>query len=189
MTTIGIILGSTRPGRVGVQVGAWVHEIASRRADAEFELIDLLDHDLPHMDEPIPPAMDQYSQPHTLAWAEKIAPFDGFIIVTPEYNHMPPGGLTDALDYLNKEWNNKAVGFVSYGVWGGSNAVGHLRSLVGQLQLADVKAQLTLYLDKDFENFSVFQPTPRHERDLTTVLEQTVTWSNALAPLRQPVLA
>lgn len=189
MTKIGIILGSTRPGRVGAQVGAWVHEIASKRADAEFELIDLLDYELPHMDEPLPPAMDQYSRPHTLAWAAKIASFDGFVIVTPEYNHLPSGALIDALDFLNKEWNHKAVGFVSYGVYGGARGVEHLRSLVGELQLADVKAQLTLYLGTDFENFRVFQPTPRHEQELTTVLDQTVTWSNALAPLRQPVLA
>jgi NAD(P)H-dependent FMN reductase len=189
MTKIGIILGSTRPGRVGAQVGAWVHQIASQRTDAQFELVDILDYHLPHMDEPVPPAMDQYSRPHTLVWAEKIASYDGFIIVTPEYNHLPSGALTDALDFLNKEWNNKAVGFVSYGVWGGANAVQHLRALVAQLQMASVKSQLTLYLGTDFENGSVFKPTARHEQNLTSVLEQTVTWSNALAPLRQPVAA
>ena len=189
MTKIGIILGSTRPGRVGAQVGQWVHEIAAKRTDAEFELVDLLDYELPHMDEPVPPSMDQYSQAHTFVWAAKIASFDGFIIVTPEYNHLPSGALIDAFDFLNKEWNNKAVGFVSYGVYGGARGVEHLRSLVGELQLADVKSQLVLYLATDFENYRTFKPAPRHEQELTAVLEQTVAWSNALASLRHPVAA
>ncbi|MFF1629007.1 NADPH-dependent FMN reductase, partial [Streptomyces sp. NPDC058272] len=86
MTRIGIILGSTRPGRNGEAVARWVHEVAAQRTDAEFELIDLLDYKLPHLDEAYPPSLGQYSQPHTLNWAAKNASFDGFVMVTPEYN-------------------------------------------------------------------------------------------------------
>ena len=189
MTKIGIILGSTRPGRNGEAVAKWVYEHASKRSDAEFELVDLLDYKLPHLDEIAPPSMGQYSQPHTLAWADKIAQFDGYVIVTPEYNHSPSGALKNAIDYLFKEWNNKAVGFVSYGAQGGARAVEHLRLVAGELMMADVRAQLALSLPYDFENYSVLRPTERHEQVLGTVLDQVVAWSNALAHLREPVAA
>ncbi|MFF3148844.1 NADPH-dependent FMN reductase, partial [Streptomyces sp. NPDC057927] len=82
MTRIGIILGSTRPGRNGEAVAHWVHELATRRTDAQYELVDLVDYKLPLLDEAYPPAMGQYTQPHTQQWAAKIASFDGFVIVT-----------------------------------------------------------------------------------------------------------
>src|ERR1700742_4097321 len=122
MTKIGIILGSTRPGRLGEAVARWVHEVARQRTDAEFELVDLLDYKLPHLDEAIQPSAGQYSQPHTLEWGAKIGSFDGFVMVTPEYNHSTSGALKNAIDYLFAEWNNKAVGFVSYGAAGGARA-------------------------------------------------------------------
>ncbi|WP_405588351.1 NADPH-dependent FMN reductase [Streptomyces sp. NBC_01190] len=184
MTKIGIILGSTRPGRNGEAVARWVTEVASQRTDAEFELVDLLDFKLPHLDEAYPPSLGQYSQPHTLAWASKIASFDGYIMVTPEYNHSTSGALKNAIDFLYAEWNNKAVGFVSYGALGGARAVEHLRLIAGELQLADVRAQVALSLYTDFENFSVFKPGDHHLEALTLTLDQTVAWSNALAPLR-----
>jgi NAD(P)H-dependent FMN reductase len=136
MTKIGIILGSTRPGRNGEAVARWVLDIASKRTDAEFELIDLLDYKLPHLDEQLPPSMGQYSQPHTQEWARKIAGFDGFIFVTPEYNHSTSGVLKNAIDYLYAEWNNKAAGFVSYGAMGGARAVEHLRLIAGDVEPA-----------------------------------------------------
>ncbi|MEH0821684.1 MULTISPECIES: NADPH-dependent FMN reductase [unclassified Micromonospora] len=184
MTRIGIIIGSTRPGRNGAAVAQWVHEVAAQRSDAEFELVDLLDYKLPHLDEMYPPSMGQYQQPHTLAWANKIASFDGFIMVTPEYNHSTSGALKNAIDFLFNEWTNKAVGFVSYGGLGGARAVEHLRLIAGELQMADVRAQVALSLYTDFENFSTFKPGD-HQRDaLTTTLDQVVAWSRALAPLR-----
>ena len=128
MTRIGIILGSTRPNRNGEQVAKWVYDVASRRGDAEFELVDLRDYPLPHLDEPLPPSMGQYHNEHTRQWADKIASFDGFVIVTPEYNHSTSGVLKNAIDYLYAEWNNKAVGFVSYGAVGGARAAEHLAS-------------------------------------------------------------
>ena len=166
MTKIGIILGSTRPGRNGEAVARWVADIAAERTDAEFELVDLLDYKLPHLDEVVPPSMGQYSQQHTLAWAEKIASFDGFIMVTPEYNHSTSGALKNAIDFLYAEWNNKAVGFVSYGGVGGARAVEHLRLIVAELQMADVRAQVTLSLHTDFENFSVFKPGDYHAAEI-----------------------
>jgi NAD(P)H-dependent FMN reductase len=105
MPRIGIILGSTRPNRNGEQVARWVFDLASERDDAEYELVDLRDYPLPHLDEPLPPSFGQYANDHTKEWAQKIASFDGFVIVTPEYNHGTSGVLKNALDYVYAEWN------------------------------------------------------------------------------------
>ncbi len=184
MTRIGIILGSTRPGRNGEQVAKWVYDIATRRDDAEFELVDLADYPLPHLDEPLPPSLGQYQHDHTKEWAAKVASFDGFVMVTPEYNHGTSGVLKNALDYVYGEWNNKAVGFVSYGGAGGARAVEHLRLVVGELQMADVRQQVALSMMTEFENFSVFKPGDYNLAALDTMLDQVVAWSTALAPVR-----
>ena len=186
MIRIGIILGSTRPNRNGEQVARWVYNIASQRSDAEFELVDLRDYPLPHLDEPLPPAMGQYQNEHTRQWADKIASFDGFVMVTPEYNHSTSGVLKNAIDYLYAEWNNKAVGFVSYGSVGGARAAEHLRLVAGELQMADVRQQVALLLLTEFENFSVLKAGDYSLASLNTLLDQVIAWSNALAPLRQP---
>jgi NAD(P)H-dependent FMN reductase len=184
MTKIGIILGSTRPGRNGAQVAEWVYEQAQRRTEAEFELVDLLDYPLPHLDEPIPPSLGQYQNDHTKSWAAKIASLDGFVIVTPEYNHSTSGVLKNAIDYLYAEWNNKAAGFVSYGAVGGARAAEHLRLVAGELQMADVRQQVALSLITEFENYSVFKPGDYNVAALNTLLDQVIAWSDALAPLR-----
>jgi NAD(P)H-dependent FMN reductase len=186
MTKIGIILGSTRPGRNGEAVAKWVQEIASQRSDAEFELIDLLDYNLPHLDEAVPPSMGQYANEHTKAWAAKIAEFDGYVFVTPEYNHTTSGALKNAIDYLYAEWNNKAAGFVSYGSVGGVRAVETLRLIAAELQLADVRAQVAFSLATDFENYSVFTPAEYHKGNLATMLDQLVAWAEALKTVRVP---
>jgi NAD(P)H-dependent FMN reductase len=184
MTKIGIILGSTRPGRNGEAVARWILELAKKRTDAEFELIDLKDFNLPHLDEAIPPSLGQYANDHTKAWAATIARFDGFVFVTPEYNHSTSGALKNAIDFLYAEWNNKAAGFVSYGALGGARAVEHLRLIMGELQVADVRAQVALSLITDFVNYSEFAPNEYHVAEVDTLFDQVVAWSDALAPLR-----
>ena len=124
MTKIAVILASNRPGRKGEEVARWVMYVASQRGDADFELIDLADYPLPHLDEPMPPSMGQYQNPHTQQWAATIGAYDGFVMVTPEYDHSTSGVLKNAIDYLYAEWNNKAVGLVSYGSVGGARADG-----------------------------------------------------------------
>jgi NAD(P)H-dependent FMN reductase len=184
VTKIAIILGSTRPGRNGEAVANWVYDIAKQRSDAEYELVDIAEFDLPHLDEAMPPAMGQYSQPHTKAWAAKIASFDGFVFVTPEYNHSTSGALKNAIDFLFAEWNNKAAGFVSYGSAGGTRAVEHLRLVMGELQVADVRAQVALSLHTDFTNFSQFTPGQHQTDAVGVMLDQVVSWSTALATVR-----
>src|SRR5246500_4090351 len=185
MIRIGIILGSTRPNRSGEQVATWVYDVASRRSDAEFELIDLADYPLPHLDEPLPPSMGQYQNQHTQDWAATIARFDGFIFITPEYNHSTSGVLKNALDYLYAEWNNKAMGVVSYGAVGGARAAEHLRLIAGELQMADVPTNVALSLFTDFENFTDLTPGAHQLQALGTLFGEVIAWSEALSPLRQ----
>lgn len=184
MIRIAIILGSTRPGRIGEAVAKWVHQIAIQRSDAEFELVDIKDYNLPLLDEPVPPSQGKYSKEHTKTWAQKIASFDAFVFVTPEYNHGTSGALKNAIDFLYAEWNNKAAGFVGYGSAGGTRAVEQLRLVMAELQIADVRAQVMLSLFTDFENYSVFKPDPRHEKAVGTMLGQVIAWGGALKTLR-----
>jgi NAD(P)H-dependent FMN reductase len=181
---IGIILGSTRPGRNGKQVADWVLDRAGARTDAEYELVDLADYPLPHLDEAIPPTMGQYAGEHTKAWAAKIAEFDGFIFVSPEYNHSTSGVLKNAIDYLYAEWNNKAAAFVSYGSLGGARAIEHLRAITSELQIAHVRQQLSFSLFTDFENFSIFKPADLHDAPATVLFEQLESWARALKTVR-----
>ncbi|WP_141207884.1 NAD(P)H-dependent oxidoreductase [Streptomyces griseorubiginosus] len=177
MTRIGILIGSTRPGRKGEQVAQWVHERAARRGDAEFEVIDLLDHPLPHLDEPLPALTGQYQHGHTRAWADTIARFDGFVMVTPEYNASIPGVLKNAIDYLSAEWTHKAVGFVSYGARGGARAARQLRALCELLRMSAVTPQVSLSLHTDFENQATLKPGARHVSALDTLLDHVVAQS------------
>jgi NAD(P)H-dependent FMN reductase len=180
MLRIAIVTGSTRPGRNNEAVAKWVHQLAARRKDAEFELVDIQAFGLPLLDEPVPPSMGRYSKPHTKAWAAKVASFDGFVFVTPEYNHGTSAALKNAIDFLYAEWNNKAAAFVSYGSAGGARAVEQLRLVLSECQVAHVRAQVMLSLMTDFENFSSFKPHARHEQEVATMLEQLVAWAEAM---------
>ena len=185
MLRIAIILGSTRPGRNGEAVANWVHDLARNRKDAEFELVDVAAFNLPLLDEPVPPSLGRYSKPHTKAWASKIDSFDAFVFVTPEYNHGTSAALKNAIDFLYREWNNKAAGFVGYGSAGGARAVESLRLVMAEVQIATVRAQVLLSLFADFQNFGVFKPAPLQSRALETMLDQLVAWGAALKALRQ----
>ena len=184
MLKIAIIIGSTRPGRVGESVAKWVYELARKRTDAEFELVDIKDFNLPLLDEPVPPSMGQYSKEHTKTWAAKIDSFDGYVFVTPEYNHGICGALKNAIDFIYREWNNKAAGFVGYGSAGGVRAVEHLRLVMAEVQVATVRNQVALSLFTDFENYTNFKPAAHHEKSVNGMLDQVIAWSGALKTLR-----
>jgi len=185
MIKIAVIIGSTRPNRNGEAVGRWTYDVARKRSDAQFELIDLKEINLPLLDEPVPPSLGQYSQPHTKSWAARIDPFDGFVFVTPEYNHSICSALKNAIDFLYREWNNKAAGFVGYGSAGGARAVEHLRLVMAEVQVATVRSQVMLSLATDFENYSVFKPGGAQEKSLNGMLDQLISWAGALQPLRK----
>ncbi|GAA0898429.1 NAD(P)H-dependent oxidoreductase [Pseudonocardia zijingensis] len=196
MTRIAIIAGSTRMHRRGNAVADWTLRTARNVAPegVEVELVDLADFNLPVLDEPASGAWGIYAHGHTKRWSEAIASYDGYVFVTPEYNHGVPGPLKNAIDYLFYEWNDKAAGFVSYGVNGGVRAVEQLRQIAAELKLADVAAQVTLstFTDFDYTDIDiteptvtgVFAPAERHAGDLAKLLEEVTVWSRALAPVR-----
>jgi NAD(P)H-dependent FMN reductase len=185
VTRIGIIIGSTRPGRHGEAIGHWVDAVAQQRQDADFDLIDLVDVGLPLLDEPLPPAMGEPPQhEHTRRWAKTVDTYDGFVLVTPEYNHSPPAALKNALDFLFAEWNDKAVAFVGYGSAGGVRAVEHLRQIVGELKMADIRASVALQFGADFDTSFAFRPREFQEQSLHAMLDDLVAWSEALRGVR-----
>ncbi|CAH2716013.1 hypothetical protein BACCIP111895_03197 [Neobacillus rhizosphaerae] len=176
--TIGIILGSTRQGRVSPQVGDWVKGIADKRGDANYEIVDIAEYNLPFV------FTTDGSEPGIKAWSEKLASLDGFVFIAQEYNHSITGALKNALDTVRDEWNNKAAGIVSYGSTGGARAAEHLRGIFGELQVADVRVHPTLSLFTDFENGTVFKPADLHLNNVNAMLDQVIAWSGALKTLR-----
>jgi NAD(P)H-dependent FMN reductase len=184
MTRIAIVAGTTRPNRKSLDVARWVLERAAQRSDAAFEIVDLADVDLPLLDEPMPAMSGRYTHERTRQWAQTVAQFDGFVFVCSEYNHSIPAALKNALDHLYAEWTNKSAGFVTYGTNGGIRAAEALRLVMGELQIADVRAGVALNLFTDFEDFTTFRPSPIHDRSMNAMLDQVVAWAAALAPLR-----
>jgi NAD(P)H-dependent FMN reductase len=176
--TIGIILGSTRQGRVSPQVGEWVKGIASKRGDANYEIVDIADFQLPFL------GTTDGTEPGIAAWNEKLATLDGFVFIAQEYNHSITGALKNALDFAREAWNNKAAGIVSYGSTGGARAAEHLRGIMGELMIADVRVHPTLSLFTDFENGTVFKPAELHLNNVNDMLDQVIAWSGALKTLR-----
>jgi NAD(P)H-dependent FMN reductase len=191
MIKIAIITGSTRPGRRGESVAHWVERLANEHtAEAKFELVDLADYGLPLLDELVPALFGEYQHAHTLRWAEVIGAYDGFVFVTPEYNHGLPAALKNAIDYLYAEWHHKAAGFVSYGVQGGTRAVEQLRLVLAEVKVAGVQPQVALSMFTDFTLTSPTDPgecTPADHQTpaLHELLDEVIAWSRALEPLRR----
>ncbi len=186
MTKIQIITGSTRPGRLNKQVADWVYEVAQQRTDIEVELVDIADYNLPLLDEPAPPATGQKTKDHTKRWAAKISEADGYVFVTPEYNHAPSAALKNAIDFVNHEWNNKAVAFVSYG-WpaSGLRAVEQLRQIVAEVQLADINKHVAFAVGQDFkDDFQTLNANDKHVQDAQAMLDQLAAWAGALKTIR-----
>lgn len=150
-------------------------ERASQRSDAQFEIIDLKAYDVPLLTAPVPPAAAnrQYDSENVRRWSRAIDACDGFVFVTPEYNHGVPGALKNAVDVLGPEWFGKTVGFVSYGADGGVRAVEQWRQIVANLQMLDVRAQVALSLFQECSDG--FSPLERRDGELTALLDQLIT--------------
>lgn len=179
MLKIGIVLGSTREGRVSPQVGEWVKELADKRGDAEYQIIDIAEFKLPLLGEAGGDASG------AAAWSAQINGCDGFVFITQEYNHSITGALKNALDYLRDEWNNKAAGIVSYGSVGGARATEHLRGILSELSVAHVRVHPALSLFTDFENGSDFKPKDVQADSVNQMLDQVISWSTALKTVRK----
>ncbi len=187
MIKLAVIAGSTRPGRFNNQPATWAYELAKKRSDVDVELIDLAEVNLPLLDEPVPPKMQQYSKEHTKQWSAKIDSKDAFLIISPEYNHSIPAALKNALDYIFYEWNYKPVGFISYGsTAGGARAVEHLRGVAGELKMYDIREQLPLadYWE-NLDETGKFKFTERHDTAANEIIEQLIFWAGVMKKGRE----
>lgn len=185
LVKIGIIVGSTRPNRVGDQVGQWIYARASARDDAEFELVDLLDYDVPLLAAPKPPMALQrdYADPRVSAWGAKMDEFDAYVLVTAEYNHSVPGVFKNAIDNLGPELWQKAAGLASYGAESGVRAVEHWRQILANWSMYVVRQQVSFSTNLEFRD-GVFTPNERREGELKALLDQLIPAATAMARLR-----
>jgi len=180
-----IIVGSVRPGRVGLPIARWVESVAQQREDVEIDLVDLVELALPLMDEPNHPRLHNYTKPHTIAWSERVSAADAVIVVTPEYNYSYSPALKNALDYLHREWWRKPVAFVSYGgVSGGTRGVVALTVVVGALGMVRTGASVEINFPGSRVHDGVFVPNEKETTILGHVLDELGPLSAALAPLR-----
>jgi NAD(P)H-dependent FMN reductase len=189
MVKIKILSGSSRPGRFNDQPVQFVETVAREllaSEGVEIEMLDLASINLPFLDEAKPPMMQDYAHDHTKAWSKSIAEADGFIMVTPEYNHSYSPVLKNAIDYLFKEWNHKPVAFVSYGsLAGGSRAVEHLRGVAGELKMYDLREQVML--PNYWEHMSAegkYEFTDRHKDSVKELVKQVVFWATEMKAAR-----
>jgi NAD(P)H-dependent FMN reductase len=185
---IQVILGSIRQNRFGEKPAQWILQEARKREGVEFELVDLKDHPLPMFAEPTPPARlhGNYPSEAVARWAKKVAEADGYIIVTPEYNHGYPPALKNALDHLYPEWNRKPVGFVSYGSVGGARAIEQLRLVAVELEMVPIRFGVHILPDVfravlggQAEPFEPLKPNAER------FLDQLLWWTRALKTARE----
>lgn len=184
---LGVIIASTRPGRVGLPVGNWIIEAARSHGGFEVEVLDLAEINLPLMDEPNHPRLQQYTHAHTIAWSERIDALDAFVIVMPEYNYGYSAPLKNALDYLFKEWAYKPAGLVSYGgISGGLRAAQMIKQVMSALKLVPVMEAVALpFVAQHIDDEGVFQPTESLNPQAKAMFGELQRWSSALKPLRR----
>ncbi|HYN29414.1 MAG TPA: NAD(P)H-dependent oxidoreductase [Dermatophilaceae bacterium] len=185
---VGVVIASSRPQRVGPAVADWVMEGTAERdpAVAAYRLVDLAALDLPNYDEPEPAASGHYTQEHTRRWSGIVAGLDGFVVVTPEYNRGIPGQLKNAIDFLYAEWNDKAAAIVCYGSSGGLRAAEQLKLVLGEVQVATVRAQVSISIYDDMTDFTTMSPRGHQAGSRATMLGQLERWAGALRTLRAP---
>jgi NAD(P)H-dependent FMN reductase len=181
-----VVIASTRPGRVGPSVARWFDEFARQHGQFEVRLVDLADFKLPIYDEPQHPAMQQYKHAHTKAWSASVAEADAFVFVTPEYNFNPTPSFVNALNYVYREWNYKACGFVSYGgVSGGLRAVQTAKLLVTTLKMMPMTEGVMLpMVAQSLDEQGSFVSNPLVDHSAQQMLNELFKWTGALASLR-----
>ena len=179
---VGIIVGSIRDGRVGRGIADWVYEIASKRDDAEYELIDLKEFNVPLLTSGTHPmaAKRKYDSEEVQAWSNAIDPCDAYVFVTPEYNHGVPGGFKNAFDSLGSEWARKPVAFVSYGADNGVRAVEHWRQIVANFHMVGVRQQVSLSRFREFGDDGLAL-LDRRDGELDTLFDQLESMAATLA--------
>jgi len=188
MVSIKVILGSTRPGRFGIQPAEWIMKLSEQYGDdATFELVDLKEVNLPFLDTPVPPSTSAtYQSEHQEAWGKIIGEADGFVIVTAEYNHGIPAPLKNAIDFLASEWANKPVAFVGYGAdAGGIRAMEQLRQVVSWLKMHDISKFVSFpFYYQNLDNQGKYQFSDADAERANSMLQDLVFWAKELKPIR-----
>jgi NAD(P)H-dependent FMN reductase len=180
-----VIVGSTRPGRIGRPVADWVVEQAAEHGGFDVEVADLAEIDLPLLDEPVHPAQGRYQHQHTKDWSARVGAADAFVFVMPEYNHSYNAALKNAIDYLNREWAYKPVGLVSYGgVSGGLRAVQAIKPVISALRMTPAVDAVPIPMVHSMMRDGVFEPTDIVAASAKTMLDELVKLAAALGPLR-----
>jgi NAD(P)H-dependent FMN reductase len=184
-----VLTCSTRPGRVGPAVADWFFGVAQRHGRFDAEQVDLAIFNLPVYDEPVHPVMQKYEHEHTKKWAAAVARFDAYVFVMPEYNFGPTPALTNALNYLYKEWCYKTCAFVSYGgISGGLRSVQQTKLLVTTLKMMPMYESVpipnvnSLLVEEGGQK--VFKANEHHEKGANAMLEETLKWATALKTIR-----
>jgi NAD(P)H-dependent FMN reductase len=184
MTRIMIIIGSVRPGRVGLPVARWVHERVAA-AGYEVDLVDLVELALPFMDEPEHPGKRAYTKPHTLAWSARVEQADAVVLVSPEYNHSYSPALKNALDFLAHEWQGKPVGVVSYGgASGGLRGAAALDAVLTTIGLVRVPIDVAINAPQAQLVDGDFVPNDKNTALLSRLIEAIERYAEVLRPLR-----
>ena len=184
---IGIIVGTTRQGRFADKPTEWLRDIAAKRTDAEFEVVDLRDYPMPFFDEAGSPFFVPPQNEVARRWAAKIDSLDGFIFITAEYNHSISGVLKNALDYAYKEFNRKAASFVAYGGSGGARAVEHLRGILAELQVASLKFPVHIGMSEMLgimRESKTMADYPYLVDTANAMLDEIIWWADALKAAR-----
>jgi len=181
---IQIIIGSTREGRRSEMVARWIYDLAKTRKDAEFELLDLRDYPLPFFNEKGSPQSLNDEIPVAKKWRDKVSQADGYIIVSPEYNHGYPAVLKNALDYTYKPWNDKPVGFVSYGSVGGARAIEQLRLVSIELQMAPIETSIGLMKIREIFDENGKMKDDAYSKRVEGLLDNLILWADALLKIR-----
>lgn len=182
---IGVIVGSTRPNRVGRKVADWFMQQVEQTPGVEFSLIDLADVALPFLDEPKLPAQGDYQKEHTKKWSQLIEPLDGFVFVLAEYNHGYTASLKNAIDFLHAEWAKKPAAFVGYGSLGAAAAIEHLTATLAQLSMAPQPSTAVKVIDAWSALEEDGSVKASHVRgDIGRLLDNLVWWARALKEAR-----
>jgi NAD(P)H-dependent FMN reductase len=182
---IKVIVASTRPNRFSEKPAQWIFELAAKRSDLDVELLDLRDYPLPFFEEPLPPglAKDSYTNPVVVKWRDKVRDGDGFIIVTPEYNHGYPAVLKNAIDYVYYAWARKAVAFVSWGGAGGARGVEQLRAVAVELDMAPLRQAVHIPNPWFIQDMSGID-TEANQQAAKVLLDSLTWWTGALKAAR-----
>ncbi len=186
MNNIKIITSTTREGRKGIAVANWITELAKQTNKYDIELLDLAQINLPFMDEPNHPRLQQYKHEHTKQWSKTINAADAFIIVLGEYNFGFPAPIKNAIDYLFNEWKYKPVAFVSYGgVSGGLRSTQMLKQVVTALNMMPVVDQVNIpFFAKLIDDKGAFVPNETITKSAEAMLIELERWSEALKTMR-----